>query len=100
MRCDDRLELSRTNDILTINGEAFDFSSLPDGATIPFGVVPNEWIAGPVTRIAGELHLVLLLPHGPDPQHAEAFPQPVVITTNGPITLPITIAGEPAHVDA
>lgn len=100
MRCDAALELSKTNDILTINGEAFDFSSLPDGGTIPFGMVPSEWIAGPVNRVAGELHLVLLLPHGPDPQQAEAFPQPVAITTNGPILLPTMIAGEPTHVDA
>src|SRR5690606_1965484 len=86
---DDTLTVSKSGDTLTINGEAFDFSSLPDGATIPAGEVPCPWIRGPVERIDGELHLKLRLPLGPPPwAHAVAFPEPITVTEDGPITLP------------
>lgn len=35
MRRDASLQLERAGDLLVINGEAFDFSALPDGATLP-----------------------------------------------------------------
>lgn len=81
------LEASVTGDVITINGEAFDFSSLPDGATIPEGTVPTDFIVGPVERADGELRLTLLLPHGPDPKHSVAFPVPVTVTS-GRVPLP------------
>ncbi len=62
-RRDDLLEVPKAGDALTINGVAFDFSALPDGATVPAGDVPCERLVGPVERIAGELHLNLILPH-------------------------------------
>lgn len=99
-RCDARLELVKTGDCLTINGETFDFSTLPEGGTIPFGMVPSNWIVGPVERIAGQLHLVLCLPHGPEPHHQEAFPVPLNVTADGPIMLPTMSGRELSHVDA
>lgn len=98
MRRDDALSVTKAGDVLTINGEAFDLSSLPDGATIPHGVVPCELISGPVERIVGEIHLTLLLPHGPKPSAAVAFPEPITVTEDGPITVPHD--EEPADVDA
>lgn len=62
-RRDDLLEVPKAGDALMINGVAFDFSALPDGATVPAGGVPCERLVGPVERIAGELHLNLILPH-------------------------------------
>ncbi len=49
MRHDGVLSATKSGDILTINGQGFNFSSLPDGATIPAGVVPCDWIAGQST---------------------------------------------------
>lgn len=104
-RRDDSLEVTKSADVFTINGEAFDFSALPDGATIPVGEIPCEWIAGPVERIAGELHLTLILPHGPNPSQAVAFPQPIVSPADGAIALPadpapaFAVEEEPANVD-
>lgn len=95
MRRADALVVSKAGDVLTINGEAFDFSSLPDGATLPAGTVPCEWISGPVERIGGEIHLTLILPHGPKPSQAVAFPAPLTVTADGPISIP-----EGSHVDA
>lgn len=87
-RRDDTISVSKSGDVLTINGEAFDFSTLPDGATIPAGEVPCDWITGPVERIDGEIHLTLILPHGPSPSEAVAFPEPITVTADGPIDLP------------
>lgn len=87
-RRDETVTVVKTGDILTINGDAFDFSDLPDGATIPAGAVPCEFIAGPVERIEGELHLMLLLPHGPSPEPWQAFPEPVIDPPDGSLDLP------------
>ncbi|MDW9573377.1 hypothetical protein GOA73_08310 [Sinorhizobium meliloti] len=107
-RRDDVLEVTRAGDALTINGVAFDFSALPDGATVPAGEVPCEWLVGPVERIAGELHLAFILPHGPNPSQAVAFPAPIVNPPDGLVALPadpapaadpIEIEEETANVD-
>ena len=87
-RRDDVLQVSKSGDILTINGQAFDFSELPDGATIPSGEVPCEWITGPVERIGGDLHLTLILPHGPNPSPAVASPASLVDPPDGVLDLP------------
>ncbi|MCJ7874811.1 hypothetical protein [Phaeobacter sp. J2-8] len=57
MRSDARLVLSRVGDVLTLNGEAFDFSQLPEGATLPRAAVASDWLGSDVTRRAGKLCL-------------------------------------------
>lgn len=87
-RRDDALVVSKLGDVLTINGEAFDFSPLPAGATIPAGEVPCPWIVGPVERVGSDLRLTLILPHGPSPSAAVAFPSDLVNPPNGPVAIP------------
>ena len=87
-RRDGTLTVSRHGDILTINGVPVDLSAIPDGATLPAEAINSEWIVGPVERIDGVLHLAILLPHGPNPSPAVAFPEPITVTANGPITVP------------
>ncbi|MFC3074729.1 hypothetical protein [Shinella pollutisoli] len=82
------LAVTRSGDALTIDGEAYDFSTLPDGATIPAGEVPSDWITGPVERIDGDLHLTLLLPCRYDAPHERLYPQPIVDPADGPIVFP------------
>jgi hypothetical protein len=82
------LPVSKLGDVLTINGEAFDFSQLPEGATLPAGAIGSGHFEGPVGRINGELHLTLRLPHGPNPSQAVAFPQPITVTQDGPVEMP------------
>ncbi len=93
------LTLSKSGDVLTINGEQFDFTTLPDGATIPAGEVPCEWISGPVERVDGKIHLTVLLPHGPNPSQAVAFPVPITVTADGPIAVPHDPEPEPEEPD-
>lgn len=85
---DDALTVSKASDVLTINGEPFDFSDLPDGATIPAGEVPCEWIVGTVERVGGDLRLTLILPHGPKPESWQAFPEPIISPEDGQLDLP------------
>ncbi len=87
-RHDGELRLSKSGDILTVNDDSFDFSGLPDGATIPAGEVPCEWLVGPVHRVAGKLHLTVLLPCGATAPAARRFPASITDPADGPIALP------------
>lgn len=88
-RRDEALTLEKTSgDRLRINGELFNFNPLEDGDTIPAGAIPCEWIVGPVKRIDGEVRLTIVLPHGPNPSHAVAFPEPINVNEDGPIAVP------------
>lgn len=83
-----RLSLEKTGDRLRINGELFNFNSLPDGATIPAGVIPCDYIIGPVERVDGEIHITLLLPHSMQPSKAQAFPEPLDDVPDGVVDIP------------
>ena len=99
-RRDGALQVIKNGDKLRINGELFSFVSLPDGATIPSGSVPCEWIVGPVDRIDGEIHLTLILPHGPTPSLRVAFPAAIENVPDGAVAIPVDLVLEVADVDA
>jgi hypothetical protein len=88
VRLDELLEASAIGDVITLNGQDFDFTQLPEGATLPADAINSEHFVGPVERINGELHLTLRLPHGPNPSQAVAFPEPITVTQDGPASLP------------
>lgn len=81
----DALVLERAQDVLSVNGEAFDFTDLAEGATRD---VECPWIVGPVRREAGVLHLTLILPHDEDAAEETRFPEPITVTGDGPVALP------------
>jgi hypothetical protein len=87
-RRDDTLTVTKQGDTLTINGTAYDFSVVPDGATLPKDATDCAWLASDVERIDGVLHLTLLLPHGKDASHAARFPQPIINPADGVLELP------------
>ena len=87
MRRDDRLNVAVAGDTLTVNAETFDFSALPEGATLPRAAVACAWLASDVERIGGVLHLTLILPHGANAPDQTLFPAPVE-AGDGPVTLP------------
>lgn len=88
VRTNEKLTASRAGDVLTINGEEFDFSPLPEGAALPAEAIDTPWVSGRVSRINGELHFTLQLPYGPNPSPAVAFPEPLLVAEDGPIALP------------
>jgi len=87
-RRDDTLHVTKQGDALTINGVTFDFSVIPDGATLPASAVSCEYVTGNVERIGGVLHLTLTLPHGANPSQGVAFPAPLIDPADGVLELP------------
>ncbi|TWI93792.1 hypothetical protein IQ03_04553 [Gemmobacter caeni] len=94
IRSDAALTLIRQGDTLILNGVAYDFGPLPEGATLPREAIACDWLASDVTRIDGKIRLTLILPHGPIPLYAPpearviTHPEPITVTTDGPIPLP------------
>lgn len=78
----------KRGDCLIIDGEAFDFSDLPNGAQLPADAVASAFVTGPVERIGGVLHLTVLLPHGADAPDSTRFAEPVTVLEDGPVPLP------------
>lgn len=88
IRMDAVLDVVRQGDTLIVNGDPVDLSAIPDGASLPADAIDCEWIVGEVHRIAGELHLTLLLPHGARPADHVAFPADLADVPDGPVPLP------------
>jgi hypothetical protein len=87
-RRDDSLAVVKQGDILIVNGTEYDFSAVPEGATLPAEAIDSDLFSGPVERVNGEIILTLTLPHGPNPSQAVAFPQPITVANDGPVELP------------
>lgn len=83
------LELERAGDVLIINGAAYDFTDLPEGATLPRAAVDCFWLASDVERIDGTLHLTLILPHGGNAPPETLYPAPIIDPPDGPVMLPL-----------
>lgn len=80
------LVLSRSDDVLTVNGTAYDFSIVGEGDVLDFGEgIAGDWFLADVTRAAGVLQITLALPAAGrlPPEFA-----PVITPGNGPIALP------------
>ena len=88
-RREDILTISKSGDTLTINGVPYDFSQLPNGATLPREAINCEFIISDVSRINGEIELTILLPHGANASHEARFPEPIIKNDDGQVVLPI-----------
>lgn len=65
--------------VLTINGEAFDFSFMEKGSTLPRAAVDSPHFDSDVAcDDAGVINLSLIVPVGPAPTVEEAFPPALV----------------------
>jgi len=87
-RSDARLKLERQGDTLLVNDVAYDFSAVPEGASLPQAAVTGDWLADDVTRVGGVLHLAVILPIGRDANKKSRFPAPVRLRQDGPVPLP------------
>lgn len=89
IRYDKELTLVKNGKTLTLNGDEFDLSVIPEGATLPNGAIDSIWFAGDVVcGDDGELELTLLLPHGANAPEETLFPEPIINPADGPILLP------------
>ena len=87
-RSDKILSISKSADTLTINGVPYDFSLLPNGATLPREAIGCEFIISDVSRINGEIELTILLPHGANASHEARFPESINMINDGQVVLP------------
>ncbi|KPD10859.1 hypothetical protein [Phaeobacter sp. 11ANDIMAR09] len=88
MRLDEELTLEKQGDVLIINGEAFDFTPLPEGHILPRAAVVSDWLVSDVTRVSGVVQMTLILPHGAQAPRETLFPVPLLVTGDGPVKLP------------
>jgi hypothetical protein len=91
VRRDDRPEVQRAGDVLTVDGVDYDFGPLPEGGRLPSAAVNCPWLESDssVTREGGVIRLTLLLPYShPDAPAAVRFPEPIALTDDGPVALP------------
>lgn len=87
-RRDDTLTVTKQGDLLTINGTAYDFSVVTEGATLPASATDCPFLTGNIERIGGVLRLSLLLPTGQNATPAANFPAPIINPANGLLELP------------
>jgi len=88
-RRNDTLIASKQGDILTVNGTAYDFSVVTEGATLPASATGCSFLVGNIERISGVLRLSLILPTGPNASQAANFPAPIISPANGNLELPV-----------
>ena len=88
MRSEARLKLERQGDCLHINGAVYDFSALPEGASLPRAAITGDWLAEDVTRKDNVLHLAVVLPIGKNAPKKSRFPAQITLRKDGPIALP------------
>jgi len=79
--------------VLTVNSTAYDLSELPDGATAQHPVL------GTVERSGNDYELTLKLTHGSSALEATRFPEPIAVTLDGPVELPIYNTPKPEVED-
>lgn len=88
IRSDESMSLEVEGDALIINGETFDFTTLPEGASLPCAEVACRWLVSDVVRSDGQISLTLILPHGANAPHETLFPASITVTSDGLITPP------------
>lgn len=87
-RSDAKLSLRKDGAALYVNGEAFDFTGLLDGASLPVAALDSPVFAGPVWRQGRQINFDLFLPHGPDAGDLRRFPRQISTGLDGQIDLP------------
>ncbi|CRM72839.1 hypothetical protein [Pseudomonas sp. 25 R 14] len=85
---EETLTIVKRSDVLTVNGERFDFRPLPDGATLPAAAINCEWIEQDVKRVDGELIITFRLPVGQDASSAARFPVDTINPADGIVSIP------------
>jgi hypothetical protein len=87
-RSDETLVIIKSGDVLTVNGEVFDFSRMADGDTLPLGAIESHWFGGTVDRVGADLLLTLRLPLPVNYSQEQAYPVPLTNVQDGEVSLP------------
>ena len=92
-RADSATALEISGSILTVGGEDYDLSDVPDGATVerraPAGALENPDLCR-VSRNGDEYECLMRLNFGPNAPRETRFPAPIILENhNGPVELPL-----------
>lgn len=87
---DEVLCVVKQGDVLTVNGEVFDFSIMGDGGELPQSAISSAWFIqeGKVSRTGGELELTLRIPLPSNYSPEQAFPEPLLSVPDGRVSFP------------
>lgn len=85
---DEILTVVKAGQLLTINGELFDFGPMNDGDTLPSSAISSKWFYGGVDKESGELTLTLFLPNPWNYSPEQAFPVDLVDVPDGQVVFP------------
>jgi hypothetical protein len=98
VRNDESLAVVVAGDVLTVNGQAFDFSQVGQGDTLPRQAIKSPWFDADVERVDGQLVVTLLLPIPANYSPEQAFPVPLLNVPDGAVQFPapLPVEGEPA----
>ena len=83
------LSASKQGDVLTINGVVYDFSVIPEGASLPANATDCPFLLGNIERVSGDLILTLLLPTTETASQAANFPAALINPPDGVLELPV-----------
>lgn len=78
VRGESKTTISWESPLLTYNGQEFDLSELPDGAT-----AEDHPILQKVSRVGNDYEITVTLNHGRDAPFATRFPEPVILENFG-----------------
>lgn len=81
------LDVFISGDAITINGNEYDFSVIPDGATLPSDAIEDDYIIGNIERVSGVINLTLLFPINGEATESARFPS-AINQTSGRVGLP------------
>jgi hypothetical protein len=81
-------ELVKLGDSVFINGEKFDFSSMPEGSELPGSAISSKWFMSKVERANGEIVLVMIYPIPVNYSPEQSVPCELSSVPDGPVVLP------------
>lgn len=85
---------------LSVNGEVYEFSQMRDGDTLPREAIDGDHFLGDVNMDNGVITLTLRLPLPWNYSQAQAFPEPLLNVSDGPVKLPYPLPPEPEMKEA
>ena len=86
----------RQGDVIFINGQPFDFRHVEEGDILPASAITSDDFHGNVTRVEGEIQLILRFPYPANFSEEQAFPLPIQVDFDGTIGLPQPLPEPPA----
>ncbi|WP_104698517.1 hypothetical protein [Pseudomonas syringae group genomosp. 3] len=96
-RRDDTLVVEKAGAVLILNGEAFDFSVMQPGSTLPRSAISSEWFAGDVEYDTDlTIHIIMPVPANYSPE--QAYPADLVGVPDGIVQFPKPLPAVPPPV--